>query len=485
MHMQLGSPGAATATAERQLRHERHLERDPTTAGREHVRRSTRAVDGLHVAHDIVRRHRRRPSVGVRVRRRELDPHRPREAAGRDGPDHVDQRRPDRRDRCVPDRRWDRHERCVEFRQRQARRDAWSGRNGSGATACCGCTIRQWSSTRTTRNLWVGADIGVSHSTDGGTAVWRPLSNNLPDSAVVDLDLHPVAPRMFRLAARPRRLRDPRRRSPATSGRAVVRTNRMDTGRGPAVVTPILDPLDQTVTLAVDQSPDILTDPPDANGRLVADPTTVDAVVLSRDLAGRPREVLTNPAGSGSDAITKVHVRVRNRGPVVADGVSVMLLIGRVDAARNDLPAGYAAQVAAGTPIETADWHTVGFRSVDGVGGGRPVVATFDLRRRSSRRRRPASVSGCRCSRVHHAQDPYNSNVRVVDNLVTNDRRAAVVTAAVVAASGAAGGGATVPPVGSATNAPLTADPPPRAARLLPAGTAPPRIIDWAMWSTG
>lgn len=47
-------------------------------------------------------------------------------------------------------------------------------------------------------NLYVGADIGVWHSPDGG-ANWAPLQNGLPDAPVFDLQLHPTQ-RLLRAA---------------------------------------------------------------------------------------------------------------------------------------------------------------------------------------------------------------------------------------------------------------------------------------------
>jgi hypothetical protein len=40
-------------------------------------------------------------------------------------------------------------------------------------------------------HIYVGADIGVWHSPDGG-ATWEPLPNGLPDAPVFDLQIHPT-----------------------------------------------------------------------------------------------------------------------------------------------------------------------------------------------------------------------------------------------------------------------------------------------------
>ena len=47
-------------------------------------------------------------------------------------------------------------------------------------------------------NVYVGADIGVWHSSDGGRN-WRPMQNGLPDAPVFDLQIHPTQ-RLLRAA---------------------------------------------------------------------------------------------------------------------------------------------------------------------------------------------------------------------------------------------------------------------------------------------
>ena len=47
-------------------------------------------------------------------------------------------------------------------------------------------------------NIYVGADIGVWHSADGGRN-WELFQNGLPDAPVFDLQFHPTQ-RLLRLA---------------------------------------------------------------------------------------------------------------------------------------------------------------------------------------------------------------------------------------------------------------------------------------------
>lgn len=53
-------------------------------------------------------------------------------------------------------------------------------------------------------NIYVGADIGVWHSADGGLN-WAPLQNGLPDAPVFDLQIHPTQ-RLLRVATHGRGL---------------------------------------------------------------------------------------------------------------------------------------------------------------------------------------------------------------------------------------------------------------------------------------
>lgn len=51
---------------------------------------------------------------------------------------------------------------------------------------------------RAPNNVYVGADIGVWHSSDGGRT-WSPLQNGLPDAPIFDLQIHPTQ-RLLRVA---------------------------------------------------------------------------------------------------------------------------------------------------------------------------------------------------------------------------------------------------------------------------------------------
>jgi photosystem II stability/assembly factor-like uncharacterized protein len=75
----------------------------------------------------------------------------------------------------------------------------WQVRSGTGATSLLGVEHNALAVDRSApNNVYVGADIGVWHSTDGGLS-WHPLENGLPDAPVFDLQIHPTQ-RLLRAA---------------------------------------------------------------------------------------------------------------------------------------------------------------------------------------------------------------------------------------------------------------------------------------------
>jgi photosystem II stability/assembly factor-like uncharacterized protein len=81
----------------------------------------------------------------------------------------------------------------------------WSVRSGTGATSLLDVEHNALAVDRpAANNIYVGADIGVWHSTDGGLN-WQPLENGLPDAPVFDLQIHPTQ-RLLRAATHGRGL---------------------------------------------------------------------------------------------------------------------------------------------------------------------------------------------------------------------------------------------------------------------------------------
>lgn len=75
----------------------------------------------------------------------------------------------------------------------------WDARSGTGGTGLLDVEHNALTVDRIApNNLYVGADVGVWHSPDGGLN-WNPLENGLPDAPVFDLQIHPTQ-RLLRAA---------------------------------------------------------------------------------------------------------------------------------------------------------------------------------------------------------------------------------------------------------------------------------------------
>lgn len=303
-------------------------------------------------------------------------------------------------------------------------------------------------------DLYVGADIGVWHSADSG-ATWNPLSPNLPDAAVLELDFHAPS-RLLRATTHGRGVWEmpvPRPAAPQPGVHLLVRTNALESGRRPAPVSapgaPVFAPTAPDVEIAADQSPDIRLDPPDSDARYRVDPTApMDLALFSESLSADESRLLTAPAGV--TAVTRAYVQLQNMGVTAADGVRVMLLAGTPaeDGTLPDLPAGIHTSVRAGTPVETPEWRTLGIRTVDGAGPGRPAVAGFDVRSDAFPPSGDASGDRALVALVHHPADefPDLGGAAAPADAATRRhaalRMASLASARGAAASGAAGGSA-------------------------------------------
>jgi hypothetical protein len=121
----------------------------------------------------------------------------------------------------------------------------------------------------------------------------------------------------------------------------------------------------------------------------------------------------------------RVYVEVHNRGRVDATDVQVMAAITNASAGLGPLPAGYTANVVAGTNIPSASWTTLGVQHLLNLRAGFPQIAAFDLP--STVLPLPASLPGqshfCLVAFVHSAQDPFTNTQVNVDLLTVADRK--------------------------------------------------------------
>jgi hypothetical protein len=287
-------------------------------------------------------------------------------------------------------------------------------------------------------HLYVGADIGVWRSTDSG-ANWAPFSEGLPDAAVTDLLLHNPR-RLLRAATHGRGVYE--RTLPDTPKQGVelyVRSTQLDQGRF-AAANGLPDPTAQGQQVYFWRGPDIKLDTPNAMGQYQFPLTgTIDFLQFVDTLTDDFQNVATHVT---ANIITRVYVQVHNRGVTPANNVRVMLLLANPSAGLPPLPAGFEVNVRNGLPINTANWGTVGFDTLNDVRVGLPKIAAFSLP--SSMLPPPANLAGnqhqCVLAFVHHADDQFTDTQTNVDMLTSGDRKAAHKNLTVVQFTG------TVPP---------------------------------------
>jgi hypothetical protein len=272
-------------------------------------------------------------------------------------------------------------------------------------------------------NIYVGADIGVWTSTNGGSG-WAPFSEGLPDAGVLDLALHGPR-RLLRAATHGRSVYERTLDAVPKPGiELYVRDTQLDQGRF-ATTNGLPDPTQQGQTVVHYRGPDIKLDTPDVGGHYQFPLTgTIDFLQFVDTLTDDFQNVATHATAT---ITTRVYVQVHNRGVVAADNVQVMLLLANASAGLPSLPAGYAANVQSGTPITTPDWRTVGFATLNDVRPGAPKVAAFDLT--SNLLPPPANLSGnqhhCVLALLHHPSDPFTATQTVTDWLSVGERKAA------------------------------------------------------------
>lgn len=290
-------------------------------------------------------------------------------------------------------------------------------------------------------HVYVGADIGVWRSTNGGVA-WSAFSSGLPDAAVIDLKLH----------------QDRRLLWAATYGRGVyeraidldntnaavpavqlyVRDTQLDLGRR-TTVNGLPDPTQSGASVAFWAGPDVKVDVPTASGYQTPTPQ-IDFFQFVDTIVDGSGAVATLPSGPGLPVVhNRVYVQVHNRG-VQATDPRVMLLLANASMGLPALPANYWNNVQTMTPIMTADWRTVGFATLTRLSVGFPQIAYFDLP--STILPPPASLPGqshyCLVALLHSADDPYTNTQTNVGTLVVNERKAVLKNLHIVQLTGTA-----------------------------------------------
>jgi len=272
-------------------------------------------------------------------------------------------------------------------------------------------------------HVFAGADIGIWRSLDSGSN-WQPYEEGLPDAGVTDMQLHPTR-RLLRAATYGRGVYE--REIDAVSAAGVqlyVRDTSLDLGRW-TTVDYLPEPEAPPGSVVRHwESPNIKVDPPSSSGTYQTPTTSIDFLQFSDQIVDGSEGVATKDPTVGT-VVNRVYVEVHNRGVTPANGVRVMLLLANASSALPALPAGYTTNVQSGTAISTAQWQTVGIRTVNGLRVGAPQVVEFDLP--STMLPPPASLPGqahfCALAILHSADDPFTSTQTNVDLLTVNDRK--------------------------------------------------------------
>jgi hypothetical protein len=281
--------------------------------------------------------------------------------------------------------------------------------------------------------LYVGTDIGVWRSIDGGVT-WEPFSEGLPDAAVTDLILHPRS-RLLRAATYGRGVWERNLATTSTPKSGIemyVRDTQLDQGRFPSV-NGLIDPTMPDRPVYHWRGPDIKLDTPDVTGQYQIPASEgmnfYQFVDRLKDFPFNRSPVQVTP-----NTITRVYVQVHNRGILAANDVQVMLLAANASAGLPPLPPGYDINVRMGIPIHTEHWRTVGIVTLNDVRVGMPKIAAFNLT--SNLLPPPANEAGnnhpCVLALIHHPDDPYTSTVTDTDANSLAERKAAQKNLALV-----------------------------------------------------
>lgn len=274
-------------------------------------------------------------------------------------------------------------------------------------------------------NLFVGADIGVWESTDAGST-WSAYAAGLPDAAVLDLRFQTDSRHAPLLRASTHGRGAFERlvgAGPQDGVELYVRDTQLDQGRYPTDNF-LDDPTQKGRRVRHYRGPDIKVDAPTMSGDYQLPAGDIDFHQFVDELTDESRQV---PVKASATLTSRVYVQVHNRGLKTADNVRVMLLLTNASAGLPALPSGYETKVQNGTRISTADWETVGIKTLDGVEPRVPQVAQFDLP--SSKLPPPSRLSGnqhhCVLALVHHADDQYTSMETNTDRNSIRIRKAA------------------------------------------------------------
>ncbi len=299
---------------------------------------------------------------------------------------------------------------------------AWQARSGTGGsgTQLLDVEHNALQYDKVTNRLYVGTDVSVWQTVDGGNS-WTPLENGLPDSPVYDLQIHATA-RLMRAALHGRGVWEWKLDAPALPDvELYIRDTKLDTGRGVNTDGRDDPSIFPTAPVVHYQSPNIKLDVPTTVGYQTPN-TDIDFFTFNNVIQDGSNGVATIVAPP--TVHNRVYAEVHNRGRVDATNVQVYAAITNASTGLA-LPAGFTANVVAGTPLPGPKWVTLTPVVIPVVRAGYPEIAYFDLP--STVLPLPASLPGtshwCISAFLSCSQDPFTNTITNVDTLTLNDRK--------------------------------------------------------------
>jgi len=274
--------------------------------------------------------------------------------------------------------------------------------------------------------LYVGTDVGVFTGVkNAATWDWTLFGNNLPESAVRDLAIHPKT-RVLRAATQGLGIWEiPLDVTKVADPDVYLRANSADAGRAPrpSFLHGMPDPTLQGTTLDLVSSPDIKV-LRSSRSQLNTTPDFLDFASL--------RDFETDLNTFDTLGTNQIFVSVHNRGktPVDAAQLRVLLLLADGSAALPALPADFASRIQNG---DTTAWLTAGWHFADPSNPYRTLASALDVRIPQVVQYNVSFTSlGFNASKVAAAAfvtadaDPFTSTETDANALIVPDKHVAV-----------------------------------------------------------
>jgi photosystem II stability/assembly factor-like uncharacterized protein len=216
------------------------------------------------------------------------------------------------------------------------------------------------------QTVFIGADVGVFRSDNGGTMSWAAWDQGLPNCSVQHLDL--FAPhRLLRAATHGRSVWErPIDAASCALTQLYVRDNILDTGRTTPSVSHVVHPFDDTKTEYWWHSADIKIDSPDpATNTYAFAGLDIDYLQFEGHAHDNPRR----------DTWVRAYVQTHVRGNEPATNVRVKAFWADASAALPPLPADFWTAFPNADPSNTAAWHPLGpAKTIQTIDPARPEV---------------------------------------------------------------------------------------------------------------